>query len=178
MRFHAPTLALLATTCLVAPVHAADTPQHPPLTAADADFLRYAAYDNQAEINLCLVAEKKAANPALQAFARLMVDDHVQVESELAALANAERFETPNGMGPEGQKTYDSLSPLGGRRFDIAFLKAQVEDHGKDIKRFGEEATSTHDPRIQRFAQLNIAILTQHQDLAKAVLAADQPGGH
>ncbi|GAB0116253.1 DUF4142 domain-containing protein [Acidisoma sp. 7E03] len=178
MRARAPAFALLAATCFGLAAQAAETPHSPQLSGADADFLRYAAYDNQAEIDLCLVAEKKAASPAVQAFARLMVDDHVQVESELAALANAEQFETPNGMGPDGQKTYDTLSPLGGQSFDTAFLKDQVEDHGKDIKRFGDEAANTHDPGIRRFAQLNIAILTQHRDLAKAVLAADQSGGH
>ena len=56
------------------------------LSAEDKRFLRYAAEDNQAEIGICLLAEKRAQSNAVKAFARLMVDDHVQIESRLAAL--------------------------------------------------------------------------------------------
>jgi len=53
------------------------------LGEADQNFLSSAAKDSQAEIQLCLVAEKRATNPALKAFARLMVDDHVEIERRL-----------------------------------------------------------------------------------------------
>ena len=53
------------------------------LGEADQNFLSAAAEDSQAEIQLCLVAEKRATNPALKAFARLMVDDHVEIERRL-----------------------------------------------------------------------------------------------
>jgi putative membrane protein len=69
----------------------------------DKQFLDYAAQDNQAEIQTCLIAEKQAQAPGVKAFARLMVDDHVQIESQLAATGSAESVDLPNGVGQEGQ---------------------------------------------------------------------------
>jgi putative membrane protein len=73
------------------------------VSQADQKFLEYAAEDNQAEIQPCLLAEKRAQNPALKAFARLMVDDHVEIESRLAAVGSELRTELPDGMGKEGE---------------------------------------------------------------------------
>lgn len=53
------------------------------LDEADQNFLSSAAEDSQTEIELCLVAKKRATNLALKAFARLMVDDHVDIERRL-----------------------------------------------------------------------------------------------
>src|SRR5689334_19256283 len=66
------------------------------LSQQDKQFLEYAAQDNQAEIQTCLLAEKLAQAPAVKAFARLMVDDHVQIESQLAATGSAESVNLPN----------------------------------------------------------------------------------
>jgi putative membrane protein len=79
-----------------------DNARQQPLSEQDKQLLSYAAEDNQAEIQLCLLAEEEANDLALKAFARLMVNDHVGVESRLAALANGERTELPNGNGDEG----------------------------------------------------------------------------
>lgn len=138
----------------------------------DKDFLTYAAEDNQAEINLCLLAEKQAMAPAVKAFSRLMVDDHVQVESQLAALANALGQTTPNGMGKEGEQTYTTFEHRPRSAFDTAFLEDQVKDHGRDIATFRKEAAETHNAEIRSFAAVTMPILQQHLDLAKAILAS------
>ena len=135
-------------------------------------FLSYAAQDNQAEIELCLLAEKRAESPAVKAFARLMVDDHVEIESRLAALANSEKAKLPEGVGDDGRKTHDKLDPLSGRDFDAAFLKAQIEDHSKDVRRFQGEASDGKDAAIGRFAAETAPILEQHLALAQAVRAS------
>jgi predicted outer membrane protein len=54
---------------------------------SDKEFLDFAAKVNQSEIQGGLAAEKKAEAPAVRAFARLMVLDHMELESQLAGLA-------------------------------------------------------------------------------------------
>jgi putative membrane protein len=142
------------------------------LNQQDKDFLSYAAEDNQAEIALCLLAEKKAEAPAIRAFARLMVDDHTQIESRLAAVADGPKFALPEGPGEEGKQTHDKLAPLTGAEFDASFMQAQIKDHGDDLKRFGKEISTTKDDEVRQFASETAPLLEQHLALAKAVQTA------
>ena len=144
-------------------------PEHQPVSSEDRDFLKYAAEDNQAEIALCLLAEKKAGSPAIKAFARLMVDDHVEIESRLAAMANGEKFDLPGGVGQEGEKTRAKLEPLTGRDFENEFMQAQIEDHSSDLKKFAHENASTHNEGLHQYTAETWPILQQHLELAKAV---------
>jgi putative membrane protein len=141
------------------------------LDQADQKFLDYAAEDNQAEIQLCLVAEKRATNPALKAFARLMVDDHAEIESRLSALGNELQARLPDGIGEDGQKTSSELKPLYGQDFERAFMEAQIKDHSNDVDKFSKEKASTQNQRIRQFASETIPILQQHLALARAVNA-------
>lgn len=146
-----------------------DNARREPLSEQDRQFLSYAAEDNQAEIQLCLLAEKKANDLALKAFARLMVNDHVGVESRLAALANGERTELPNGNGDEGDKTLSKMQSTPIEHFDEEFLKAQIEDHANDVKKFSDIEKKTQNEGVRRFAAETLPILQQHAKLAKAV---------
>ena len=67
-----------------------------------------------------------------------MVNDHVGVESRLAALANGEQIDLLNGNGEEGDKTLSKMQLTKAADFDNEFLKAQIEDHANDIKKFSE----------------------------------------
>jgi putative membrane protein len=147
-----------------------------PLSAQDAKWLRYAAQDNQGEIQLCLLAEKRAQRLAVRAFARLMVDDHVQIESQLASVASDNPDLLPNDFGQDSQKTLTKLQPLQGPEFDREFIKAQIEDHTNDIKKFTMELESTQNTDIRRYAAMTLPLLRQHLQLAQAVQSQMQAG--
>lgn len=146
-----------------------DNARRQPLSDQDRQFLSYAAEDNQAEIQLCLLAEKKAHDPALKAFARLMVNDHVGVESRLAALANGEQLDLPNGNGEEGDKTLSKMQSTQPAGFDNDFLKAQIEDHANDVKKFSNIEKTTQNEGVKRFAAETLPILQQHASLVHSV---------
>jgi putative membrane protein len=139
------------------------------LDQTDQKFLNYAAEDNQAEIQLCLIAEKRAANPALRAFARLMVNDHAEIESRLAALGGELQVKMPDGIGEDGQQTLAKLNPLQGDEFERGFMQAQIKDHSEDIQKYSNEQNATRNQRIRQFATETIPILQQHLALARAV---------
>lgn len=142
-----------------------------PLSQEDREFLNYAAQDNQAEIQLCLLAEKQSRSPAVKAFARLMVNDHVAIESRLAAVLDGLNLRVSNGVGEDGQRTLEDLEPLWGAQFDREFMRAQIKDHADDIDRFNDEIGSTENGAVRSFASETVDILGQHRELAKAVEA-------
>lgn len=146
------------------------------LSGDDKNFLDYAAKDNQAEIQACLLAEKKARSLAVKAFARLMVDDHVQIESQLATIIEGTGADVSNGVGSEGQDTLDQLSGLAGAKFDQEFINDQIKDHTDDVKKFTAERKTTHNRALQEFTEVTIPILQQHLQLALAVQAAQRTG--
>ena len=175
IRVTAVTTAILLTSGAIALAQSgtpSDNGRRQPLSDQDKQFLSYAAEDNQSEIQLCLLAEKKAKDLALKAFARLMVNDHVAVESRLAALANGEQIELPNGNGEEGDKTLSKMQSTPTAKFDQEFLKAQIEDHENDVKKFSNIETTTQNQGVKRFAAETLPVLQQHEHLAKAVKAS------
>lgn len=139
------------------------------LSPQDTKWLTYAAHDNQGEIRICLLAEKHSQNPAVKAFARLMVADHVEVESQLATVADATGAQLPDDAGQEAQQTLSKLQPLRGSEFDREFMSKQIEDHSNDIKKYRGELQSTQNQAVQRYAALVLPILEQHLALAQAV---------
>ena len=147
------------------------------MSQQDRQWLDYAATDNQGEIQQSLFAEKKAQSLALKAFVRLMVNDHVQLESQLAALVNGQSVSVPTGPGEKATKLISEMQNLQGSAFDRRFIAEQIKDHGDDIRKFSEEIQKTHDPAIRHFASEGLPMLKQHLALAKAVQASMKEGG-
>ncbi len=157
---------------IAAQAQLSEQPAHQPLSSADKDFLTYAAKDNHAEIEACLLGENKAVDQAVKAFSRLMVDDHVQIASHLALLANTEGFEVPNGIGQEGQETMSKMQALEGKNFDRQFMQHQVTDHEHDLQKLRQIESQTQNNGVRRYVWETYPILQQHLALAKAVASA------
>ena len=139
------------------------------LSEQDQQWLDYAATDNQAEIEECLLAEKKAHAPALKAFARLMVNDHIAIESRFASLVNGQSFSVPNGPGQKSAMTLSELGSLQGDQFDRRFLEEQIKDHREDLGKFSDEIHATQNADVRSYASETLPILQQHLALAEAV---------
>jgi putative membrane protein len=162
------SLLFLATPAF-AQAQSSGNAQQEPLSSNDKEFLNFAAEDNHAEIESCLLAENKAVDLAVKAFTRLMVDDHVQIASRLASIVNQENYQPPNGIGEEGQKTMSELKGQSGNTFDQQFMQHQITDHEHDLQRFAEIQSQTQNARVRQFASETYPILQQHLALAKAV---------
>ncbi len=139
------------------------------LSLKDRDFLNFVVQDNYAEIQYCILAEKRALDYAVKAFTRLIAEDHVGIASRLAALLDAEQFEAPNGIGHEGQTAIMRLDALPPAEFDGRFMLHQIKDHERDLQRFEEILSETRNASIRKFAKQTYTILAQQFALAKAV---------
>jgi putative membrane protein len=142
----------------------------------DRDFLDHAAKDNQGEIRLCLLAEKRAEAPAVKAFARLMVDDHVAIESQLASVLDRLGVSVSDDVTHEDRDTMQKLTPLHGRAFDERFLQAQIKDHQGDLRTFDQERQATDNEAVRAFTETTRPILAQHLALARAVARGGEDG--
>jgi putative membrane protein len=74
------------------------------ISQRDKEFLGFAAEVNQSEIQGGLAAEQKAGAPAVRAFARLMVLDHMELESKLAGIATEDGVQLPGGPGEQAKQ--------------------------------------------------------------------------
>ena len=74
-------VVLLAAVPLLISTSAIAQQRPSTINQSDKEFLNFAANVNQSEIQGGLAAEKKADAPAVRAFARLMVLDHMELES-------------------------------------------------------------------------------------------------
>jgi putative membrane protein len=144
------------------------------LSSQDKNFLDFAAQANQQEIRLGVLAVTKAEQPATKAFGRFMAQDHIELESQLAALVNAEHVEVPNGIGQEGRQMMQKLQSLNGLQFDREYMQGMVQGHTKVIQRFEEAASKAQNPSVRRLAAESLPILQQHLALAQAVEASTQ----
>src|SRR5437870_1452241 len=80
---------LLACAPLVAQTSATPTTASKAgaMNASDRSFMKDAAQDGAAEVETSKMAQSKATNPDVKAFADQMVKDHTSANEELAALA-------------------------------------------------------------------------------------------
>lgn len=156
----------LGMSLLAAPALAQSTPT---VTQKDQHFLQHAARDNQGEIRLALMAVKQAANPAVRAYARLMVNDHVALETQLANVMGELRVPSANGLTQEDRSDRQKLRPLYGTRFDLTFMQAQVQDHAQDVQNFARELQTTRTFQVSALAATTLPVLQQHLALAEAV---------
>src|ERR1700740_308196 len=88
------------------------------------EFLDFAAQVNQSEIQGGLAAEKRADAPAVRAFARLMVLDHMELESQLAAIATENGVQLPSGPSEQAKQEMAS-----GPKFDTTYMQDMVQGH-------------------------------------------------
>ena len=67
-----------------------------------------------AELELCRVAERKAANTEVKNFASKMVGDHSKADQQLTHLAASKGVDLRSGKGLMNDATYEKLKVLSG----------------------------------------------------------------
>jgi len=135
------------------------------------EFLDFAAHVNQSEIQGGLAAEKKAAAPAVRAFARLMVLDHMELESQLAAVATENEVQLPNGPSEQAKQEMATLQEMSGAKFDAAYMQHMVQGHEQAVQRFKSEEGQAQSRPVEAVVSATLPIIEQHLALAKAVLS-------
>jgi putative membrane protein len=135
------------------------------------EFLDFAAEVNQSEIQAGLAAEKKAEAPAVRAFARLMVLDHMGLESQLAAVATENGVQLPNEPSEQSKQQMATLQGMNGTKFDAAYMQHMVQGHQQAVERFKSERGQAQSQPVEPVVGATLPIIEQHLALAQAVLS-------
>jgi putative membrane protein len=152
----------MAAALLSAPLALAAAPSH-----ADA-FIKKAVQGNLAEIKMGQLAERKGATAAVRHLGAVLVQDHSEANQKAMAAASSMGVTPPAEPNSKEVRMYRHLAGLSGRRFDQAFVKAQVKDHEKDIAKYRKEAKAPTGPAAT-YASMSLPVLHKHLRMAEAL---------
>jgi putative membrane protein len=132
------------------------------LAASDAKFMKDAAADGMAEVELGKLAAEKASSPDVKQFGQKMVDDHGKANEQLKQLASRKNVDLPTEPKPEHKAEKERLEKLSGAAFDQAYAKAMEKDHRKAVDMFSRQAKSGADAELKEWAESKVPTLKQH----------------
>lgn len=95
----------------------------------DRAFLRAAHQTNLVEILAGELALRKSGSDEVRRHARLFVDEHRRLDTEVRALAKRLAISLPGAPTPAQQEQVTELSALSGTAFDTAWLSRQIAIH-------------------------------------------------
>jgi putative membrane protein len=133
----------------------------------DRTFVNGAAAGGLAEVAVGKIAEEKAQKDVVKDFARQMVGDHGNINSQLTAIVRQENVKAPTSPDKAHVAAADRLKKLSGAEFDRAYMKQQVQDHEKTIQLFQKEANSGQDAKLKAFAADTLPTLQHHLQMAQ-----------
>ncbi len=148
----------LATTFIPATAKAA--------TDEDKKFLAKAAQSDQNEIALSKLAQEKASNPDVKAFADKMVHEHVSMTESMKPYAESWGLTPPSGPDDDHQKELDKLNGLSGKDFDKEYMSQMVTDNTKAMSAFTTEAKTTKDTKFRASVMKGKSAVAAHKNMA------------
>ena len=133
----------------------------------DQQFVRHAARDGLAEVQLGQMAAEHATNPEVQRFGQRMVTDHTKANQELMTLAQSKNISIPKETDKKHKKTAAALAKKQGASFDREYMHDMVTDHEKAVQFFTTEANERRDADIKAFAGKTLPTLQEHLQMAR-----------
>jgi len=167
-----PALAQTGNPAGMAP-GSADGRAKPPLSGNTTDqlFVKLVGMGNAGEVDAGRLADGKATNASVKAFARLMVQDHSSAAPRLAAAARPLGLAVPTEPDSDQRITRARLEGLQGAAFDSAYLQAQLIDHQKTVLLLEWEIGNGQDPGLQAFAKETLPVVMEHLRHVQELLA-------
>jgi putative membrane protein len=133
--------------------------------SSPASFVKTAALDGMAEVELGQMALEKSQNDEVKQFAQRMVTDHGKANKELATIAKAKQLEVPTSLDAEHKQMMQTLSGKSGTAFDVAYSQHMRMAHAKAVALF-ESASKSPDDELGAFAKKTLPTLKEHKKMA------------
>jgi putative membrane protein len=137
------------------------------LSEDDYEFVTKATQGGLTEVQLGQLAVEKATDQAIKDFGQKMVTDHGKANEELKALASSKNATPPVKFSRKEDSTIADLQKASGKDFDLAYAKAMLKDHKKDVKEFRDAAKDLKDPDLKAFAEKTLPVLEEHLRMAE-----------
>ena len=143
----------------------ADTEAAMKAGATPQTFVKMAAEDGMAEVDLAKLALKKSSNSDVKQFAQKMEQDHEQANDQLSSIAKWKGMEVPDKLDAKHEALMKSLSAKSGKAFDQAYAEHMAKDHSKAVALF-QGAAQSSDSDLAAFAKKTLPTLEEHKQLA------------
>ncbi|HEV2620812.1 MAG TPA: DUF4142 domain-containing protein [Frateuria sp.] len=142
-------------------------------TSKDAMFMRHAAADSLAEIQMGRIALDRSSSARVKELAQRIVDDHTKANDQLMSIAQRQQVTLPTEPTPAQKHEADKLKAMSGTAFDKAYARAMVKDHRKAIKMFGMESQKASDDDVKQFASTTLPVLKTHMEMAEKLAGSE-----
>jgi len=130
-------------------------------------FATTAASSDMFEITSSSLARERATSEAVRDFANMMIADHTQASSELAAAAETAGVALPGGMIDKHAAQVETLKGLQGAEFDAAYIEAQTAAHEEALALMEGYAESGDNEALKAHAQKTAPIIERHAEHVK-----------
>jgi putative membrane protein len=135
-------------------------------TDDDKKFLATASQSDVNEIKLSQLAEQKATNPAVKAFAKKMVAEHTKMSNSMKPFAQSWGLTPPADLDDDHKQGYSKLNGLSGAEFDKEYIDQMVSDHTKALELFTHEAKDTTDAKFRAAVLKAKTAIAAHKNMA------------
>src|ERR1051325_3294396 len=163
-------LAVAVALWTASTAFAADTTGQ--LDRHDANFLKDAAKDGEAEVQMGQMAAQKAQNQDIKALAQHIQQDHSKANQELTQLAQTKGLTLPTEPTRREERAENKLQDKTGADFDKAFAEHVIKDHERDIRSFEKALQKGKDTDVKAFIEKTLPALRHHLQMARNAGAA------
>jgi putative membrane protein len=133
----------------------------------DSSFIKQAAADGMAEVQMGRMALGKSSNAQVKQLAHRIIEDHTKANDKLRMLAQKKNVTLPATPTAEARQEAASMKSMDGAGFDRAWAAAMVKDHTKAIDLFTTETQQAKDADVRQFAETTTPVLRTHLDMAQ-----------
>jgi putative membrane protein len=137
---------------------------------SEVELLTNIARDGLLEVDLGKLAEKKATNADVKAFARHMVRDHSDANAKLKQAADKDKVELPNDLTPDQKKKEAALAILSGDAFDKEYISEMCTGHDKAVDAISKE-THIGSGNAKKWADDTLPTIKEHKKEADQLKA-------
>jgi putative membrane protein len=176
MKFNRIQFAVLIAAVILVPqaivAHAQDAPapvqdstggpDASPGLARDKMFLNKVAEGGIAEVQLGKLAAQKGSKDDVKSFAQKMVDDHTDLNKQLANVADEMGLRVSKAMNADGKAEYEKLKNMSGSDFDTEYITFMAKAHHEDYREFRTEVTVVTDANLKAFIGKVAPVLREH----------------
>lgn len=137
------------------------------LSRSDKSFLRQAAEENQAAIELGQVAERKGFGAAARNFARNLVAQRAHAQQELLAVARRVHLVLPMKLSRRDRKVQRQLEKNSGKQLDRIFLAHMATELDRQYGDYEDTGMRTKSTEIKHYIETLLSQVKQQDQLAK-----------
>ncbi len=125
-------------------------------------FLRKAAEEGIVDVELGKLAAEKGSTADVKAFGQKMVDDHTDLNQQIAMVADQMGFRLPKAISNAGKAEYDKLKTLSGPDFDKEYVTYMSKANHEAFRDYRTESTSATNENVKELIGKAAPMIREH----------------